>query len=136
MDKISERIAKCIKNSAITKTEFAKRINISQSFVSEMCSGSKRPSDRTISDICREFHVNETWLRTGEGAQYLSSSEQLGAMLGSIIHGEPDFKQWLISVLLRMSPEEWALLEKKAWELVAEMENSKKETGPEGPADE
>lgn len=126
MKKLGERIEWCIKDSGKTKTEFASIIGVSQPFISQICTGSSLPSDRTIRDICREFHVNEVWLRTGEGSPYLSSSEQLGAMIGNIIHGEPDFRQRLISVLLRMSPDEWAMLEKKAWELVAEMEKGKK----------
>lgn len=130
-----ERISKVVADSGLTKTAFSERIKVTQQHMSNLCLGKRDPSDRTISDICREFHVNEVWLRTGEGAPYLSTSEQLGAMIGSIIHGEPDFRQRLISVLLRMSPDEWALLEKKAWELVAEMEKGKKEAGPEGPAE-
>lgn len=36
-----------------------------------MCQGIKVPSARTIADICREFNVSETWLRTGEGEMFL-----------------------------------------------------------------
>lgn len=67
MDSISERIAWCIKDSGLTKTAFAKRINVSQPFVSQMTSGDSVPSDRTIADICREFRISEVWLRTGKG---------------------------------------------------------------------
>lgn len=71
MQTISERIAWCIQDSGLTKTDFAKRINVDQSFVSRLCSGKKNPSDRTIADICREFRVSETWLRTGQGEPYI-----------------------------------------------------------------
>ena len=33
------------------------------------------PSDRTITDICREFNVSEHWLRTGEGDMFIQLSE-------------------------------------------------------------
>ena len=52
---MKDRISLVIKERKITKTEFAKRLNVSQAFVSQMCSGAARPSDRTIADICREF---------------------------------------------------------------------------------
>lgn len=136
MSEIGERISKIVKDSGLTRTAFAEKIGLTQSYVSGMCLGKKMPGDRTVKDICREFNVNEKWIRTGEGDPYLIEDEDLSAMLGKMLHGEPSFKQRLISALMRMSPEEWALLEKKAWELVAETGKGTKETGPEGPAPE
>lgn len=75
VDSIGERIAWCIKDSGLTKTEFAKRVNLKQPFVSQLCSGAKNPSDRTIADICREFGISEVWLRTGEGEPKLILDE-------------------------------------------------------------
>lgn len=71
MNGINERIARCIDESHITKTAFAKRINVSQSHISRLAAGETQPSDRTIADICREFNVNEEWLRTGNGEMYI-----------------------------------------------------------------
>ena len=67
MNEISSRIRQCVEQSGLNKSGFAKRINVTPSHVSQMCSGAKVPSDRTIADICREFNINEAWLRTGEG---------------------------------------------------------------------
>ena len=39
METINERIAWCIKDAGIKKAEFARRLNLSQPFVSELCSG-------------------------------------------------------------------------------------------------
>lgn len=71
MESINNRIAWCVKDSGLTKTDFAARINISQSFISRLVSGEKLPSDRTIADICREFNISEVWLRTGEGEPHM-----------------------------------------------------------------
>lgn len=68
---MNERIAAIISALNIKKVDFATAIGVSQPFVSELCSGAKSPSDRTISDICRVYNVNETWLRTGEGEMFL-----------------------------------------------------------------
>lgn len=139
MQEIAERITKVIKDKAKTKTEFAEKLNISQSFVSRLASGEKEPSDRTIADICREFDVNEDWLRTGQGDPYvqLSRDEELAAFFGSVIKGDDqDFCRRLLSVLSRLSTEEWELLEKMAWKLVDELrpepiEDTKKAGPPE-----
>lgn len=70
METINSRIAEIIKESGMSKTDFAKKVNVSQSHVSRMVSGETGVSDRTISDICRVFRVNEEWLRYGTGEKY------------------------------------------------------------------
>lgn len=67
MESIGARISKVVEISGLTKTDFAKRLNLSQSMVSKLCSGVAHPSERTILDICRVFGVSETWLRFGNG---------------------------------------------------------------------
>ena len=116
---LHERIDALIKALGMKKTEFAKKLNLSQPFVSELCSGRSCPSDRTISDICREFDVNETWLRTGEGEMFIEKSreEEIAAFIGNILKGEPDFRRRLVSVLARLSVEEWQMLEQMAKQL-------------------
>ncbi len=48
--------------------EFGKKINLnSNSIVSQLENGTRTITDRTIADICREFNVNEEWLREGTG---------------------------------------------------------------------
>lgn len=73
---MKNRIIQIIKAENITKTEFAKRIEVSQAFVSQMCSGAYNPSPRTISVICREFNVRREWLETGEGPMRLPEPEE------------------------------------------------------------
>lgn len=70
MESMYERIAEISKESGLNKTEFGQRVGISQSMVSLICLGKANPSDRTISDICRVFRVNEDWLRNGTGEKY------------------------------------------------------------------
>lgn len=74
MDAINERISQIIRKTGLSKTEFAKRINVSQQYVSKL-SKDGTPSDRTITDICREFYADENWLRTGEGEMFTEKPE-------------------------------------------------------------
>ena len=119
---MSERIAAVMEALGLTNTAFAARLNVSQSFVSRLASGGKIPSDRTIADICREFNVNEDWLRTGEGDMFLKRSrdEELAAFFGDITSGEPDFRRRLVTALSRLSLDEWQMLEKVADRLLEE----------------
>ena len=59
MNTINDRIARCIVESNLTKTAFAQKIGLTQAYVSALSIGRKKPSDRTISDICRDFGINE-----------------------------------------------------------------------------
>lgn len=130
---MNERIQAIINAKRLKKIDFAKKLNISSPFVSELCSGVKIPSDRTITDICREFNVNEEWLRTGKGEMFIEQTpdEQIAAFVGDALKGSPDFKRRFLSVLSRMSPDEWRILESKVLELAEEI----KKADPEGPAD-
>lgn len=124
MSDLSQRIRKVIDTIGIKKTIFAEKLNVSQAFVSQMCSGASQPSDRTIADICRTFDVNEDWLRTGEGEMFVQKSrdEQLAAFFGDVLSGEPDFRRRFIAVLSRLNEDEWKLLENMAAKLVNEMQ--------------
>lgn len=136
MNSISDRISWCVKESGLTKTAFADRINVTQQYVSNLCLGKKIPSDRTIADICREFNVNENWLRTGRGDPYiqLSRDEDLAQFFGDVMKGEdPDFRRRLLSVMSRLTTDEWALLEQMAWKLVDEL---RQDSGQEASSEE
>lgn len=136
METMADRISKVIRDKEKTKTAFSDRINVSQAFVSQMCSGLKVPSDRTIADICREYDVNEDWLRTGRGDPYiqLSRDEELAQFFGEVMKGEdPDFRRRLLSVMSRLTTDEWALLERMAWKLVDEL---RQDSGQEASSEE
>ena len=122
MQDIGDRISWVVQDSGLTKTAFADRLNVSQAFVSQLCSGVKTPSDRTIADICREFKVSEQWLRTGQGEPKpaLSRDEELAAFFGDVLADQSDFKRRLLTVLSNLDVEEWALIERMANKLVEE----------------
>ena len=63
---MKDRIKKVRKDEKLTQDEFGARIGIKKSSISFLESGRNTPSDQTILAICREFHVREAWLRTGE----------------------------------------------------------------------
>lgn len=123
MSDLSNRISQVIDTLGLKKTVFAEKLNVSQAFVSQMCSGVKQPSDRTIADICRTFDVNEEWLRTGEGEMFVQKTrdEELAAFFGDVLSGQLDEVRF-ISALARLSADEWELLESMANKLMDEMQ--------------
>lgn len=65
---MNDRVRLLRKNTLkISQDEFARQIGISRSNLGNIETGAVKLTDRVISDICREYNVNEIWLRTGEG---------------------------------------------------------------------
>ena len=124
---MNERIKKILEELGLKKVEFAERLHISRPYASELCSGAKSPSDRTISDICREFGVREAWLRTGEGEMFVqdTQSEQVAAFLADLTKDDSDtFKKRFVEMLAGLSPADWELLERMAEKLTQKKEES------------
>lgn len=116
----NERIALVRKSLGLTQEKFAEQVGLSRNFMWMIESGTRVPSDRTISDICREFNVNETWLRTGEGEMFnqITRSEKITAFLTDITADEgDDFKRRFVEMLAELEPEDWKLLERMAEKL-------------------
>lgn len=114
METINERIAWCIKDAGIKKAEFARRLNLSQPFVSELCSGKNNPSDRTIADICRKFNISELWLRTGEGEPHIQrdEDEEFLEVMEQIHMSDDDLIKRIIKAYWFMEDDEKAVIRK------------------------
>lgn len=83
--------------------------------------GTRTPSERTISDICRIFNANETWVRTGKGEMFRPRSrhdEIAGFMRDLTYLDDDDFKVRFISVLANLDEHGWILLEAMAQKLL------------------
>ena len=74
---MNERIKQIRKQLGLTLEEFGSRIGMGKSAVSKIEKGLNGTTDQTIRSICREFEVNETWLRTGEGDMFDQSSSSI-----------------------------------------------------------
>lgn len=59
----------------MNQTDFGAKIGVKQGSVAGYESGARTPIDAVITSICREFDINEEWLRTGKGEMKLISSE-------------------------------------------------------------
>lgn len=127
---MKDRIKGIRKANELTQTEFGARIGVRGNTVTNYETGLRTPSDAVILSICREFNVNETWLRTGEGKMFVEKTrdEEIAAFIGRALSDEtPTFKKRLISVLARLSEDEWTMLENRLKEIVDVQEEIKKD---------
>lgn len=73
---MKDRIRQLRKNLGLNQTDFGERIGIKQGTVTGYETGSRTPTDAVILSICREFDVNEEWLRTGVGEMFIEFPEE------------------------------------------------------------
>lgn len=117
---MNERIKKLRKSLDLTQQEFADRIGIKRGAIANYEVGRNIPTDSVVSLICREFNVNEEWLRNGTGEMFLpvDRNADIARLTKQLLDEESDsFKNRLISILSNLSVEEWQYLEKRAKEL-------------------
>lgn len=125
---IGDRI-KFLRKSAnvnLTLEKFGDRIgHLSKGTVSAMENGVRGVTDQTIMSICREFHVNERWLRYGEPPMFTGSAkqEQIRSWIDRILVDEPDsYKVRLVAALAELDETGW----KAIYDLAVKMVGSAK----------
>ena len=78
---MNERIKQIRRELGLTQAEFAERIGLKQNSIALIESGKRNISDQAVLSICREYGVNEEWLRTGDGDKFIpDSNDELEAL--------------------------------------------------------
>ena len=124
-----ERVKQARKHLGLTTTEFGERIGVTNASISMMENGKTNVTERTILAIEKEYGVRGKWLKAGAGKMFVEKrqDEQIAEFLGDILKDDNTFRLRLISVLARLSPDEWEVLEAR----ITEIAEGKKETAPE-----
>ena len=112
MSTIAERIKEVRKSEGLTQQKFAERIGAKQNTIAQYEIGRNTPIDPVITSICREFRVNETWLRTGAGTMHEETTEEekLSAFFGEVLATAPDARSAFVAALADLPPEFWPLV--------------------------
>lgn len=123
---MNTRIKEVRKAAKLTQTAFGEKIGLTQNYIALIEGGQRDPGDRTIRDICREFGVNEMWLRTGNGEMYLPQDREaeMTGLVKSLMNDSPEsFRSALVTTLLRFDPDgpEWEVLERIYQSIAGEM---------------
>ena len=103
-------IKKLRKTLDLTQQKFADKIGVKQNTVAHYEIGRNEPIDTVITLICREFNVNEEWLRNGTGEMFHSPERhsEIAKFTMQLLKEEEDsFKNRFISMLSDLSVEEW-----------------------------
>lgn len=120
---MNERIKEVRKSLGLTQQEFADRIGVKRNTVATYEGGRNIPIDSVVSLICKEFNVNEEWLRTGEGEMFqdLSQGELAARVVGEALADDNKFIQSVFISLGKLTPTEWKVVEKFITSIEEEM---------------
>lgn len=118
-----ERVKDIRKTLNLTLEKFGEHLGVTKVAISNIEKGNRNLTEQMLKSICREFNVNESWLRdgTGEMFQKLERKEEIAKLAADLFKGEKDsFKERLIMALARLDEREWELLEQIAEKLEKE----------------
>lgn len=120
---MKDRIKQIRKDANMTQEKFAKRLGLKRQTIATYETGRSEPMDNIIVSICREFNINENWLRTGNGekSESLTKIQEIGAFANEIMK-LPDeaFKKRFVDALIRLDEKDWENLEKIANKVLKE----------------
>lgn len=111
---MKSRIKQVRKDAGLTQVEYGKRLGVAGNTITNYENGMREPSNAIIAAICREFNVNEEWLRTGKGSMYveMSRAELAANIVGSALNTNDEFILNTFIALGQLSPAEWELIKK------------------------
>lgn len=107
---MNERIKALRKRLGLTQQAFADRLKIARGNIGAYEVGKNAPSDAVISLICKEFNVNEIWLRTGEGGDdnmftKVNEEYRFSINLGKLSRTENQMARNMLNAIAEADPE-------------------------------
>lgn len=125
------RVKKLRKELGLTLEKFGKPLGVGKTAISKIENGENNLTDQMIISICREFNVNEKWLRDGEGEMFeqLLAEDEVAAYVAELLDPDNPFADLIIEIMRtysQLDPVSQAAL-KKFSEHLAENIKEKKE---------
>lgn len=120
---MNDRIKKIRMSLGLSQDEFGRRLGVTRGAVTNIELNKVEPKPLFIGLICREFGVNEVWLRTGEGEMFTlrDTAEEITDYTAKIlVDKDAALQRRIVSFMSRIPPDCWKVLEEKAKEIFAE----------------
>lgn len=125
---MNERIKLLRKTLKLSQDEFAKRLGITGSGLSNIENGKRALTEQMTLAICREFDVNEGYFRNGDGEMFiqLSRDDEIKAFTNKLLQKESgDFKRRFIGILSKLDESGWEAFERVALEFSKSLNGTK-----------
>lgn len=128
---MNERIKRLRKELKLTQQQFADKIKVKRNTVATYEMGRSVPSDSAIALICKTFHVNEDWLRNGNGEMFeeLPEDDEKAAFVSSLLDADNDPFYNIIQEIMRtfdeLSPKSQEVIREFSAKLVENLQKEK-----------
>lgn len=130
---LGERVKEVRKAQDMTLEEFGKRLSVTKVTMSNIERGNRSLTERMLKDICREFNINEKWLKTGEGdmTRKRTEEEEIAALVSDLLEDGRDNPFFgiileIVQTYNELSPASQKVLQEASKKLVENL-NKKKE---------
>ena len=131
---MKDRIKKIRKEVKLTQVQFGEKIGVKGNTVTNYESGLRTPTDAVIKSICREFNVDENWLRTGEGEMFLPvlEEDEMALYVSELLEDEEDNPLYTIikevmHTYSELSPKSQEVIRDAAEKLLDNLKNTARE---------
>lgn len=95
------RIREIRKTLDLTLEKFGEKIGMKKNSISQIENGKNNPTEQTIKAICREYNVNEEWLRTGTGDMFktLLPLDETASVVSELLEEENPLYDIIIGIM-------------------------------------
>lgn len=126
---MNERINKLRKALGLTLEKFGERLGVGKTAISKLEKGERNVTDQMFKSICREFGVNEEWLRHGTGEMFSIPEDETAALVSDLLEvGNDEFYQMIIDIIRtyqQLGPDSKAVLKDFCRQLAENTKNRK-----------
>ena len=123
---MKDRIRQLRKELGLNQTEFGERIGVKQTTIAGYETGAKNPMESVVVSICREFSVNEEWLRNGTGEMFAEAKENSIVAKATMLLGEKDpLFEAFIDTYSRLTPKNREILQQFMSDFARTLEEKK-----------
>jgi transcriptional regulator with XRE-family HTH domain len=121
---MNERIKELRKALGLTLEKFGERLGVTKVAISRIENGINNVTDQMFILICREFKVNEEWLRDGVGEMFFVPDDETAAIVASLMEDTDDHAFYemvlrIVSKYNRLSPTAREAIDELCDELLA-----------------
>lgn len=115
---MNERIKELRAALGLSTEKFGARVGVTRSAISRIENGVVNVTEQMQKSVCREFNVNQEWLRNGTGEMFntLSQDEELAYIVGQALPRADDFVKDTFVALGRLSqeftPDDWNVVKR------------------------
>lgn len=124
---MNERLRDLRKTLGLNQVEFGEKVGIGGTAISKIEKGDRGLTETLLRAICREFNVNEEWLRHGTGEMFVQKNTDLLSRLSEEYHLGL-YGQQLLETYMQLSDADKRAVERFVIQLTANVENAERES--------